>query len=176
MKYLVQQTWGEHNVGDVLDDTAFDETVTEEVLQGLLTGATLVAQPEVITDATLVEHPEYAQAGYAVGDTEPLPYFPDDTTTFFEFTATQEFLDANPELAEEVKVGDVIELPVLPVKELPPPPPPTPPQLVYQGKKVVADIVRVVNDISYHHVTLDDASEADVTDTDYDAMVAAAQQ
>lgn len=45
--------------------------------------------------------------------------------------------------------------------------------LMFQGKKVVKDVSRMVNDKEYHHVSLETGESLDLTDAEYDAIVAA---
>ncbi len=126
-------------------------------------------QNNFITQEMLDVHPEYVQAGLQVGDPVPVPLTDEEMADTEDFTITQEFLDANPEF--EGEVGDIIQVPKPPhnaekveikVEEK---------VLVYQGKKVISTGKRSVNDHEVRCVRLEDGSECDISEEDYQLML-----
>lgn len=113
------------------------------------------------------------------GSVEPI--FTEDD--FEDFVVTQEWFDANAGQATQgdIKVGDTIK--VLKdqepedeekEKEVTSHEPVEVPvaKLHYMGKEVVTDTTREVEGITYHHVRLEDGSASDLTDSEYEKMVA----
>jgi hypothetical protein len=49
-------------------------------------------------------------------------------------------------------------------------------QNLFEGKVIVSDGMRVVNEIEYHHVKLEDGSSHDLTDEQYQLQVVVANQ
>lgn len=119
-----------------------------------------------------------------------------------DFTVTEDFLAENPGMADSgIVVGDVIKVPKTEEKpledetatndvvgdgavEAAPAAEETPaeevevadegPVMSYRGMRVISSTTREVNERELHHVRLEDGSEQDITDEEYEVMVNAA--
>lgn len=114
-------------------------------------------------------------------------------TELVDHEISQEDLDANPELvADGVKVGDVIELPMLvdeediakakaeheapaaPVVEEVPAETTPDVTLVYKGKKVISTGTETINGVQYQRLALEDGTVVNVAEDEYRREVSVA--
>ena len=150
-----------------------DTEVVEEV------HATTEVEHEV-TQEDLEANPNLVTEGVKVGDVIKLPMLVNEAdieAAKAEHAATlvtQEWLDAHPDSA--LQVGDAIPTDAAAaaiVEEAPVTPivmgghPKTAEYLMYMGKKVANAGTRVVNEITYNHLVLEDGSTHDLTNQEY---------
>lgn len=154
MQYKVLKDWGDHKAGDVADSAGFDESVTPEILAGLINDGTLEPvvdetnfHPVTVDQAWLDAHPDAVAAGVQINDTVQEPN---------EVVVIDAVEDV--EEAEEVAEHDEV------VKKM-----------TYGGQDVISDTVRTVEGKEYRNLTLADGSNVDVTDEEYATLLDAAE-
>lgn len=150
--FEVTKQWGDHQVGEVISNEGFDESVTVESLATLIAdGILMEVTAHVVTEEDISANPD---AGLVLGDTIHLPLV---TTAAPEEQAA---IDAEVKKREEEAAAS-LNAPTE-VKDSSP--------LVYRGKEVVRDSVRVVEGKEYHHIQLASGESLDITDAEYAEM------
>lgn len=164
IKYKVLKEFGELKEGEVFARDSFDETderMEEMVAEGILE---LVAENDkfVVTQDHLDSNPFFASLGIPVG-TE-LEY--DPTVVISREDAIAQGIDVETIEKETLAAKEKEEESNDNVGVAP-----SGPEKTLDGKKVISETNRIVNEKTYHVIRLEDGSTQDLTDEEYEAKV-----